>query len=164
MTRAPFALAVLALAIVLPVNAFALSASGPRAAHGDEATPATLPSVPAGEPPVTLPVVPTEPRVVRPHGQPAMPPQEGTAREPRQAVSDDTMDAVVVDPALAVQGGDAPGMMSVGFAGPRAGAGPTGTPASPGHEAEAGTLDPIRALPPPVPLPSILPVPRLDLA
>ena len=74
MTRALFALGILALAIVLPVNAFALSASGPRAAPGDEATPAPLPSVPAGEPPVTLPVVPTEPRAVRPHGQPAMPP------------------------------------------------------------------------------------------
>jgi hypothetical protein len=93
-----------------------------------------------------------------------MPPQEGTAREPRQAVSDDAMDAVVADPALAVQSRDVPGMMSVGFAGPRVGAGQADTPASASHESEVGALDPVRAIPPPVPLPSILPVPRLDTA
>ena len=158
MTRAVVALGVLALAaLVLPLNAFALSAGGP-----DGAAPATLPSTPAVQPPTTLPIVP-DGLSLRPWAQTFTPPYEATVQEHRPAVSDDTADLIVADPELDAARVETPGALGMGFAGPDV-ASTDASPAMPGHDGDAAAQDPMPVIPPPEPDPVILPVPRFDQA
>ena len=158
MTRAVVALGVFALAaLVLPMNAFALSAGGP-----DEAAPETLPSTPAVQPPTTLPIVP-DGLSLRPHADTVTQPHEATVQEHLPAVSPDTGDLIVADPALDAARVATPGALGVGVAGGDVSS-LDASPATPGHEGRTATPNPMPVIPHPEPDPVIVPVPRFDQA
>ncbi len=158
MTRTLVALGVLALAaLVLPWNASSLPADGPG-----EAAPATLPNVPAVQPPTLLPIVP-DGLSLRPDAAVATPPHEATVRWHLPALAPDTADARVAPISFDAARADVPSASDLGVSGGDLSAS-DGSAATPSHEGGAAARSPMPVIPPPEPDPVILPVPRLDAA